>query len=58
MHHAFGASPFSCRKPRVLPRPGEKTTHCLGAFAPKAAFITAVNDEHHSKKEADDAMAC
>ncbi len=26
--------------------------------APKAAFITVMNDEHHSKKEADDAMAC
>jgi hypothetical protein len=58
MHHAFGATSLSCRKPRVLPRPGEKTTHCLGAFATKAAFITAVNDEHHSNDKAENATAC
>jgi hypothetical protein len=58
MHHAFGATSLSCRKPRVLPRHGEKTMPSLRAFATKAAFITAVNNEHHLKKEAENATAC
>jgi len=57
------ASPLCCNsafRPQTppLPRPSEKTTHCLEAFATKAAFITGVNNEHHSNNKAENATAC
>jgi hypothetical protein len=58
MHHLFVATAVCAHKHRALPRPGKKTTHCLGAFATKAAFITGVNNEHHSNDEAENATAC